>query len=189
MGLQVGQTALRSLDIPANVPETRQVSRGTEGDPVPLGFRPPSEDGTLSPAQREEPRPDRVGFGRGSVSLPTAAVRTIDRNLEAAGQLVPTLEETREQIRERFTEVREQIDNARAEPVRIQGFDVSVGRAEAAGQARDFVNSVNEAAGTATARLRGETAPTAGPRIDIRIGDETTPLLRQTESPAFEFFA
>ena len=103
--------------------------------------------------------------------------------------MVPTLEETREQIRERLAEVQEQLDSTRAQPVSIQGFDASVGRAEAVGQARDFVNTVNEAAGTAFARLQGETPPVTGPRIDIRVGDETLPLLRQTQGPAFEFFA
>jgi hypothetical protein len=190
MGLQVNQTTLRSLDVPSNASETRQVPRGTQEQSVPLGFRPPSENGAAaSPFQREERQPDRVGFGRGSVTIPTAAVRTIDRNLEAAEQIVPTLEETREQIRERLAEVQEQLEGTRTEPAPIQSFDVSVGRAEAVGQARSFVNAVNEAASTAIARLQGQTPPSTGPRIDIRVGDETTPLLRQTESPAFEFFA
>lgn len=190
MGLQINQTSVQNLyalnatSVPR--PESKQ---GTGEDTAQLGFQQSTQEASGGPFQRKEKPQERVGFGRGSVSVPTATVRTIDQNLEAAGRIVPSLEETRQRIRERLAKVQEQLDAKRTEPTPPQRLDVSIGQVNAADQTRTFVNNLNESVGTAAARLQGEQPPLTGPRIDIRIGDETLPLLRQTQSPAFDFFA
>lgn len=190
MGLQVGQTTVRNLDPRTSLLPPRETIPGApDNSAQQVGFRPRSELSSANPFQPEEIPANEVGFGRGSISVPTAAVRTIDRNLEAAERVVPTLEETREQIRERIDEVQAQLEGLRGEPVELRGFDVTVGRTEAVGQARSFVNGVNQAAQTALARTQGEEPPPQGPRLDVRVGDATLPLLQQTQSPSFEFFA
>ncbi len=190
MGLQVGQTTVRNLDPRTSLLPPRETIPGApENSAQQVGFRPRPAVASANPFQLEEAPANEVGFGRGSISVPTAAVRTIDRNLEAAERVVPTLEETREQIRERIAEVQEQLEGTRSDPVEIRGFDATVGRAEAVGQARSFVNGVNQAAQTALARTQGEEPPPQGSRLDIRVGDATLPLLQQTQSPTFEFFA
>lgn len=50
--------------------------------------------------RREKPPEIRVGFGENTLSPSGAALRTLDTNLEAAGQLVPSVEELRARARE-----------------------------------------------------------------------------------------
>jgi len=190
MGLQINQTSVQNLyALNATSVSRTNSQQGTGDNPAQIGSEQSTPEASGRPFQRNEKPPDRVGFGKGSVSVPTAAVRTIDRNLEAAARIVPSLEETRQRVRERLAKVQEELDAKRTEPAPPQRLDISVGQVNAADRTRTFVNNVNDSLGTAAARLQGEQPPSTGPRIDIRIGDQTLPLLRQTQSPAFDFFA
>jgi len=56
------------------------------------------------------PRPPdfaTAGFGKGSVSVPGAAIRTIQRGVEGAREAVPTVEELRSELRARLSRDRE----------------------------------------------------------------------------------
>lgn len=70
------------------------------------GYRPdrpttPGGRGEDVPRLIEEPEapPVRVGFGENTLSPSGAALRALDRNLEAASELVPTVQELRERAR------------------------------------------------------------------------------------------
>jgi len=190
MGLQIGIANGSGFDAGHGLTATRRpVQRTAAGKPPDLlGQR--QEDESVDPftRYRARPEPERVGFGRGSVSVPTVTVRTIDRNVESARQAVPTIEETRQRIRERLDEVQQQLTSEAETPERPK-FDVTVGAPQAAAQARSFINDVNQAAAAAFARAEGQPAPETSPRVDIRIGDTTAPFLRPTNNPAFNFFA
>ncbi len=190
MGLQVNQTSVQNLyALNATSVSRTNSQQGTGDNSAQIGSEQSTPEASGRPFQRNEKPPDRVGFGKGSVSVPTAAVRTIDRNLEAAARVVPSLEETRQRIRERLAKVQDELDTTRTEPAPPQRLDISVGRIDAADNARTLLNNLNDTIGTTAARLQGETPPQSGPRIDIRVGDQTLPLLRQTQSPTFDFFA
>jgi hypothetical protein len=53
----------------------------------------------------------RLGFGQGTVSAVGVAAITVDRNLEAAREIVPTLDELSAEARARTDSVREQAAN------------------------------------------------------------------------------
>lgn len=157
--------------------------RLTRGEVAPYARR--GEEST-QPFQRREERPDRLGFGQDSVSIPKIAVRTIDRNLRAAGELVPSVEELRAEAAER--RVREAAREKEEAPRITPHLDVRVGIAGAVENTRTFVNSIDEAA-----RRAGERSP-QGPaerpsRLDVRIGGNAFELQRPPGTPTVEFFA
>ncbi|HOZ45656.1 MAG TPA: hypothetical protein PLO37_08750 [Candidatus Hydrogenedentes bacterium] len=125
-----------------------------------------AEDGQLQTAteafrQRQE-ETLRVGFGDGTVSNMTAAARALDKGVEAAERVVPTYQEIQAELKERRA--------AQAEAVRNEPFrQYERRRLEVSTQARSFINRLNEVAGTAQTRLRGEEewAPENAPRITV----------------------
>jgi hypothetical protein len=183
MGLQIGQTVLRRLDAPVSPssprPPVQPASQRASDGTAQTRSRLASELTAANPFQIEDRPFSDVGFGRGSISIAAEAVRAIGENLEAAQEVVQSLEETRARIRERIAEVQEQLESTRLEPVAIPRFDVAVGRADTARSVEIEL----------TAFAQPQTPPAAGPRIDIRVGDEALPLERQTQRPGFEFFA
>ena len=190
MGLQIGGAFGNGFEVVRNLSTASGRGASAQSPPPEIGFVPPDEDEqSTNPFTRKEAAIPRVGFGEGSVSVPAAAVRTLDRNLEAASKLIPSLEETRERLRERLAEVQEQLQGD-AGPVTITGFDVTVGAAEAVSNARSLIQGISQAAGAAQARTQGTSQiETTGRRIDVRIGDESVPFFRRDTGPTVEFFA
>jgi hypothetical protein len=90
MGLDIGSSvrAIASV-VPASFsrPDRSAVSRDSRSE----------EAGQL--VRRPEAPPIRAGFGENTLSPSGAALKTLDSNLEAALQLVPTVEELRERAR------------------------------------------------------------------------------------------
>ncbi|MCC6697562.1 MAG: hypothetical protein IT365_18175 [Candidatus Hydrogenedentes bacterium] len=190
MGLQIGGAFGNGFEVVRNLGATSGRGASAQSPPPEIGFVPPDEDGpSTNPFTRKEVPIPRVGFGEGSVSVPAAAVRTLDRNLEAASKLIPTLEETRKRLRERLAEVQERLQGD-TEPPAITGFDVTVGAPEAVSNARTFIAGLSQAAGAAQARIQGtDAAETTGRRIDIRVGDQSVAFFRRDTAPTVEFFA
>ncbi|MCX5769954.1 MAG: hypothetical protein NTZ09_06740 [Candidatus Hydrogenedentes bacterium] len=64
------------------------------------------------PAMLNPRTPDfaTAGFGKDSVSVPGAAIRTIQRGVEGAREVVPTVEELRAELRARLSRDREARD-------------------------------------------------------------------------------
>lgn len=179
MGLQIGQTVLRRLDAPVSPSSPRPPVQRASTETAQSRSRLASELTASNPFQIEERPFSNVGFGRGSISIAAEAVRAIGENLEAAQEVVQSLEETRLRIRERIAEVQEQLESTRLEPAAIPQFEVAVG-------GTDSARSVEI---EQTAFAQPQAPPPAGPRIDFRVGDDALPLERQTQSPGFEFFA
>ncbi|MCC6486419.1 MAG: hypothetical protein IT364_02885 [Candidatus Hydrogenedentes bacterium] len=191
MGLQIGGAFNNGFAVVRNPGATSGRGASAQSPPPEIGFVPPDEDQqSANPfTRREAAPPPRIGFGEGSVSVPAAAVRTLDRNLEEASKLIPTLEETRERLRERLTEVQEQLQSE-AEPRETRGFDVTVGVANAVSNVRTLIAGLNQAAAAAQAKVQGtETAEAPGRRIDIRVGDQSVAFYRRDAAPTVEFFA
>jgi hypothetical protein len=125
-----------------------------------------------------------AGFGEGSVSVPTVAIRTLGRGIEGARQVVPTLEELQGEYRARLAAQREaqaetlqkrdtssvdvQLSRSAqqaADQTQTQGFMNGLNETAKAAQTQGFMNRLNETAKTAqtqgfTNRLN-ETAKTA----------------------------
>ncbi len=149
-----------------------RINRGAAG---PKG-KVRTDDESAAPLLARRP-PDfvRAGFGKGTVSVPAAAVHTLDRGLESARRPVPTLDEVREEVGTRLAEER----RARVRPPEDQAN--GLGRTpvpDAMAEARQFVNLVNQVAGTAQARLAGQEAPTDEPRATVQINGQVQDYAR-----------
>ncbi|NIA13974.1 MAG: hypothetical protein GWP08_07830 [Nitrospiraceae bacterium] len=105
---------------------------------------------------RSQPDIVRSGFGEGTLSLPTAAIRTLGRGLESAGRIVESLQQRRDEARARLAEQR----RAQQREVRFTN---------PAQQSRDFVNALNRTAETALARVEGAEPPQTEPRASLQI--------------------
>lgn len=123
--------------------------RGNEGDP-PLFSKQDPQDIV------------RAGFGKGTVSAPTAAVRTLDKGLTSARRIVPSVEQLQEELRARFAKERE----AQAEELETRraregegGLPRAAAEQAAVAQAQGFINALDRTAGVAQARVAGETPP------------------------------
>ncbi|MCP4640555.1 MAG: hypothetical protein GY851_08985 [bacterium] len=194
MGLQIGQVG-------------SGLSRYSVGEDTATRFRPPdppelagSRDTSRAADvffSRDETAVLTAGFGDGTVSVPTIAVRALDKNLTGAKRLVPSIEETREKLRERLGDQRDLFSRetsdlfAREAPdpnpfVRDIGpLNLGEGQALARTRAREYINSLGEAATQAQARFGQEPEP----RLDvprIRVGDQAFPLERQETTPSFD---
>ena len=148
------------------------------------------DEATLGPLLgQQEPEPQRAGFGDGTVSVPTATVRTIGRNLNEARRLLPSQEEIQTQVRDRVASLRDQLKSQQPAQVQAQPLDLVQPKVEAKRAARAYVSQLNEAAGVAQSRLKGEQPEPTGPNATIRIGNETTNLRRQPGTPALDVLA
>ncbi len=81
----------------------------------------------------------RVGFGEGTISVLGVAATTVDRNLESAREIVPTLDELSAEARARAEAVRD--DAANTEQARAENSSPESRRNESAAraQAQGFV--------------------------------------------------
>ena len=130
------------------------------------------------------PRPDeriRAGFGENTVSIPGLAARTLGRNLTEARKLVPTVAELQQEQQMRAEERRsEALENLEARRESLQEnvqepvirVDFQRAESQARAQARQFINSVNEAAGQARTRVEGAPAPAQGPQASIQVAGQ-----------------
>lgn len=174
MGLQIGDS-LASLAAAIHAPDLKrpQGAQRERNELGGLGFSARDDSSRVDFFNREKLEPPRAGFGEGTVSVPGAAVRVVRRNLWEGRRLVPTLEDLRDNARERVVEARER---AAPEEKEVQAADLGrerlVAETLARARARRFLNELNEAAGNALARVRGEEPPQPQ-RADIRVGDET----------------
>ena len=151
-----------------------------------LGF-PPASDVNEERHQREHQEPQKVGFGSDSVKIPNLAANTIKRNVRQAEDLVPTLRESEERVRERLAKDERNLveqDN-RAEQRRL---DLSASQRAAVDGTRTFLASVNKAAGEALVRT-GQAEPARTNRLDIRIGDTQVPFDKPDARQPLDLFA
>jgi hypothetical protein len=114
------------------------------------------------------------------VTVPGVAIRTIDRNLKQAGDVVRSLQEVRDRIREQDAQQEKEAAQA---PPQAQ-FNLSGAATDAAARTVQFVNVVNISAGVAQARVLGEQPPPAN-TLNIRVGDQTIGLLKSPGRPSF----
>ena len=153
MGLSIGQS-LGFLQPARNAPQFQRAERAPEAPPR-VGFSIDSEDSDRSnPFARTERAVVRIGFGEGTISAPGAAVITLRRGLRSARQIVPPLPQERADFGSRIADqgAARAERNARAQAAQRADRTIAV----ATNQARNFINDVNEAAGVALARVRGE---------------------------------
>lgn len=124
--------------------------------------------------EQEEAVVERAGFGEGSVTVPGQTLRALGGGLQSARELVPSAEELREEVRERFAEQREedlrQLEAHQAQQINARTF--------AAERAQNFVNQVNEAANVAQARLQGEELEPARNPATIQVNGQTFEMPR-----------
>jgi hypothetical protein len=140
-----------------------------------------------------EPEPLRAGFGDGTVSIPGLTVRAIDTNLAGARRIVPTLEESREELRGRLAEQRALLEREPREPAEVrptppepERLDIRREQALAVARTRQFLNSLNEAAAAAAERT-GTAAPEPTPTgPTVRIGEENFDLQRVPGEPRLD---
>ena len=151
-----------------------------------------------------------AGFGEGSVSVPTVAIRTLGRGIEGARRVVPTLEELQAEHRARLAAQREaqtetlQKRDTSSVGVRLssaaqqaayqtqtQGFMNRLNGTAETAQAQGFMNRLNETVKTAQAPIKGDTPPAQGPTGSARVNGQALDYIRartgaETEqSPTF----
>lgn len=106
MGLSIGQTA-------SQLPVARTLSAPRSGSAVQ------SESGTARNSRAENDAGPRVGFGSNTLSAASAALVTLDTNLERAREIVPTVEELRAQLRASRAEDNASLRAAQSEEQRL----------------------------------------------------------------------
>ena len=187
MGVRIGEVAPRPVQQEPR-PKEAQVNR--PGRPGPF-----AQEGHENPANilfgsaREDPL--RIGFGEGTVSMPGLTMRAIDSNMKGARRIVPSLEETREEVRERLADQRDLFarETRAAEPVarEPQSLGFAQGEALARTRSRQLINALDAAAATTPPPLRGEGGPApVENEPTIRIGDEMIAAQRPTGGPTFD---
>lgn len=183
MGLSIG-SSVGELKYPGGTETYTQRGRSRQF----LG-QPPSDTKDASPLfTRDRLEPDKVGFGAGTVSVPGIAVKAIGYNRRGATQIVETLQEAQDRIRERNAGLRaEESEQTQAPPPVSYDFrSAGIGAAQGA---RSLINGLNEAAGRAQSRVEGTPPPTNEPQINIQVGDQTIQFTRQAQQPTFDVFA
>lgn len=119
--------------------------------------------------------PLRTGFGKGTISAPGAAMRTLNRGLESARQAVPDLQEVfAEQAARRDEAAQARRDAQRAAVVELLDPSRAV---------RSYLNTLNQAAETAQARVTGEAPPTdPRSRATIQVNGQTMGFVSRDEA-------
>lgn len=123
----------------------------------------------------------RAGFGANTLSPPGAALQTLNRGVEAVRQHTPTLQQQQEELRSRYAKLRTQFETKAPPPPRR--LDLVSPRAQAVQRTGQFVSSLNEAANTAQARVRGVQPTSTQPGPQITINNQTFPLTQNTTPP------
>jgi hypothetical protein len=182
MGLRIGQFSMASGTVRFPRRQERLGFRAPDARDGPGFFPEPNAGADLFAREARTPE-IHAGFGENTVSIPGLSVNTIQRNVSEARRVVPDLQEQQQRVRERAAEQRalQAPRESRFEPA---VFRQSRHEFAARAQARQFVTSVNDAAGAALARVQGE-QPTAnaGNGPAIRINGQTIGLFRQEDTP------
>ncbi len=84
-------------------------NRSASAPPLPASPPSPVYDPSKALYARQEETTPKVGFGEGTISGPTAAMRTIGSNMAAARSLVPSVEELRAEARSRIEDKRREM--------------------------------------------------------------------------------
>ncbi len=133
----------------------------------------------------------RAGFGANTLSPAGAALFTLDSTVRYVRQNTPTLEEQRDELRNRLAEL-EEITGRRADveapeaigareqeslaPQQVSEADSETTQANAANPAREFVESLNEGAGQSFARFRADELSSAEGASSPRPGAQIFPV-------------
>lgn len=176
MGMRIGETpaALAGSRYGATPQRDTTPVSSRKSTPLPI------------PGVKDEPEVIRAGFGRGTVSLPAVAVRTLDRNLQNGRSMVPTVEELREERRQRLAEEAAQAARQQPAPQPAARINIQRDQEQARARTRELVNDMNEAAMRARQRLENDAAAPAEARASIRIANETIDFGRPTGAPTFD---
>ena len=189
MGLRIGQFSLATAAVRFTRRENQLGFRAPDARDGP-GFFPERKRGA-DLFSRETRTPEfQAGFGENTVSIPGLTVRSIRRNVSEARRVVPDLQEQQQRVRDRAAEQRE-LQAPRESGFEPAAFQQSRYEFAARSQASQFVSSVNDAAGSALARVRGD-QPTAdtGNGASIRINGQTLGFFRQEDTtPQFSALA
>ena len=185
MGLLIGEGARASWSLGGV--QQFQFSRGRDAT---AGSRLGStaERGTDLFARNETPAP-RVGFGEGTISPLGVAFDTIDTNLAAARELVPSLEEAAAEARARVAENRRDLTAAPREQVQFSPPNFQRNEAFARAQARTFINNISAGVARVAERTGFEIPGQGLDQPSIRIRDEIVALRRPEPNPTFDVFA
>ncbi|MBI5095764.1 MAG: hypothetical protein HZB26_25445 [Candidatus Hydrogenedentes bacterium] len=112
--------------------------------------------------QRDQADFAEVGFGQGTISSVGAALRALDRTVEASRTMFDSLEEVRKRFREEAKNTSPGASESQsANQATLAATPIQLGRhqANAARQVRNFINALDQTAGVAQARVSGETPP------------------------------
>ncbi len=168
MGLSIGQS-LGFFQPTRNAPQIQRAKTIPESSPR-VGFSIDAEDtGRSNPFDRPDRATVRVGFGKGTLSGPAAAIVALDRGLQSARRIVPPLPQENAGLRDRIaSQLTARTErNARTQANQRATRNVAV----VTNQARNFINEVNEVAGEALARIRGED-PSGATGATIEVGGQ-----------------
>ena len=152
----------------------------------------------------------RTGFGEGSVSVPTVAIRTLGKGIEGARQVVPTLEELQAEHRAHLAEQRQaqtetlQKRETPAVDVRLsrsaqqtayqtqtQGLMNRLNGTVETAHAQGFMNKLKGTVETAQTPIKSDIPPAQGPTGSARVNGQALDYIRaqtgaETEqSPTF----
>ncbi len=207
MGLSIGQIPAAVAGLRSS-PEFGRVRLREDTDPsIPRRAASNDETPALGLGRREEALP-RAGFGEGTLSPQGAALRTVNRTIEASRRALPSLDDIRSRFQANAADARREAQEAnlaaqredrvaqrevapREVPQRAVEERPTIQRVErripeAAAQARRFISSVNDAAGQAVERSGGEVpARPTGASIQIR-GERTAIDDRDEQRPRID---
>ena len=201
MGLTIGQApALLGAQGVSSVRPTSFFDAGAR-DRTRSSSQTESSNALSLLGQRESESP-RVGLGPGTLSGPGAALNALQRTVRQVRETQPTIQEInigfqqnaaverafqREQREQEFRSEVSEIDRGILGSREASGNRVEFRIPEPAAQARNFINSLNDAAGAAQARFAesSEPAPASGPSfqangVRIEISNRPGSLLNLT---------
>ena len=167
MGLSIGQSL--GFFQPARVaPQIQRADRGSETTPrVGFSIDSAEDSGRSNPFNRPERSVVQIGFGENTISGPSAAAIALNRGLRSARRIVPPLPQEGRDFGDRISQQREARAERSARAVNLERAERN--RVVVTNQARNFINDVNEAAGVALARVRGD-APAEASGASIEVG-------------------
>ncbi len=173
MGLSIGQTPGSS--IPLRNTGARRPDLAIEGGDPPRDFISAGNDQAENVFKRETKVPTPgAGFGRDTISAPAAAVVTLTRGVEAVKDTLPSVEESRERLRQAARERQDQLDDRVRDTAEDRRIEVKI--PDASAQARNFIRSLDETAARVDARLEGR-EPEAATRVAFEVNGETFPVV------------
>jgi hypothetical protein len=115
----------------------------------------------------------RSGFGDGTVSVPTAAIRTLGSGLESARRVVPSVDQLQYETRADMANERRAMARELQDTQQQNMRQITLAPQKAAEQAQDFINTVNRSAGDALARVSGESVSSGGAAATVRTSGQT----------------